>query len=541
MELFKRIGLAQINMHVGNFEANTEKIIRYIQAAKLKKKSIVVFPELAVCGYPARDFLEFSDFIDSCNKVVDEILEHTEDIYVILGIPTRNDVGRGKPLYNSAMVLHNKKIISRINKTLLPNYDVFDEYRYFEPNDIFECIDIEGVKVGITICEDIWNTDEVPTYKVSPVEELKKQGAELIINIAASPFHALQHEERLKVIKSNIETYQIPFVYCNYIGAQTELVFDGGSMFVNSKGEIKNSIKFFEEDLIEFDDNPKQIKSSQIERCYQALKLGISDYFNKLGFKKAVVGLSGGIDSAVTYALACEALGSKNVLGVLMPSQYSSDHSIKDAENLVKNYNGEKELLDIHSVYESLTKKLDSVFNGLPFNIAEENLQARIRGVLLMAISNKFGNILLNTSNKSEAAVGYGTLYGDMCGGLAVLGDVYKVDVFELAKFINRNEEKIPVNSIVKPPSAELRPDQKDSDSLPDYEVLDTVLKLYIEGREGPNQIIKRGFDSNLVKRILRMVNLNEHKRFQTPPILRISKKAFGMGRRMPIVARYLT
>lgn len=543
-----KIAVAQLNFHVGNFESNTQKIINKIQDAKNEGVDLIVFSELAVCGYPPRDFLEFNDFINSCLDSVDEIASHTRGISVIVGAPSRNETGQGKPLFNSAFILSEGKVQKHIHKTLLPTYDIFDEYRYFEPNREFEVVEIKGVQVGIAICEDLWNVGNNPLYTQTPALALKDKGAKLIVNIAASPFSYQQDVERKGVLRENAQKTGLPIVYCNHVGAQTELIFDGGSFFMNKNGEVASQEVFFEESLIinelqipsgEFKSGSIQ-SGNKIQLIHDGLLLGIRDYFKKLGFKKAIVGLSGGIDSAVTFALAARALGSDNVYGVLMPSQYSSDHSVDDAKALAENIGAPYDVIAIKDIYDAYDEKLNPIFKGLPFGLAEENLQARIRGVLVMAASNKFGHIVLNTSNKSEAAVGYGTLYGDMCGGLAVLGDVYKTEVFELARYINKDEEVIPENTIVKPPSAELRPDQKDSDSLPDYDVLDAVLFEYIENRKGPRELVALGHDEVLVSRILKMVNINEYKRYQTPPILRVSHKAFGMGRRMPIVAKYL-
>ena len=543
-----KIAVAQLNFHVGNFESNTQKIINKIQDAKNEGVDLIVFSELAVCGYPPRDFLEFNDFINSCLDSVDEIASHTRGISVIVGAPSRNETGQGKPLFNSAFILSEGKVQKHIHKTLLPTYDIFDEYRYFEPNREFEVVEIKGVQVGIAICEDLWNVGNNPLYTQTPALALKDKGAKLIVNIAASPFSYQQDVERKGVLRENAQKTGLPIVYCNHVGAQTELIFDGGSFFMNKNGEVASQEVFFEESLIinelqipsgEFKSGSIQ-SANKIQLIHDGLLLGIRDYFKKLGFKKAIVGLSGGIDSAVTFALAARALGSDNVYGVLMPSQYSSDHSVDDAKALAENIGAPYDVIAIKDIYDAYDEKLNPIFKGLPFGLAEENLQARIRGVLVMAASNKFGHIVLNTSNKSEAAVGYGTLYGDMCGGLAVLGDVYKTEVFELARYINKDEEVIPENTIVKPPSAELRPDQKDSDSLPDYDVLDAVLFEYIENRKGPRELVALGHDEVLVSRILKMVNINEYKRYQTPPILRVSHKAFGMGRRMPIVAKYL-
>jgi NAD+ synthase (glutamine-hydrolysing) len=541
-----KVAIAQLNLHVGNFESNTQKIIQTIEEAKSQNIHLVVFSELAVCGYPPRDFLEFNDFIDSCLICINKIAKATKGITAIVGGPSKNETGSGKSLFNSAFVLSEQEVKKVIHKTLLPTYDVFDEYRYFEPNRVFEVLNIAGKKVGIAICEDLWNIGNNPLYNRTPAIELKELGAECIVNISASPFSYQQDEERKKVLKENALKTKLPIVYCNHVGAQTELIFDGGSFFMDANGEVVKQSSFFNDDLLvsdlangEFSKGEVQ-SGSKVQLIHDALILGIQDYFKKLGFKKAIVGLSGGIDSAVTFALAGRALGNDNIYGVLMPSQYSSNHSVNDAKKLSDNLGAPHKIISIEEVYSVYNDKLKPLFKDLPFGLAEENLQARTRGVFLMAISNKFGHIVLNTSNKSEAAVGYGTLYGDMCGGLSVLGDVYKTEVFELARYINKDIEVIPENSIVKPPSAELRPDQKDSDSLPDYTLLDKVLFEYIENRKGPSELVKMGIDESLVNRVLSMVNANEYKRYQTPPVLRVSPKAFGMGRRMPIVAKYL-
>jgi NAD+ synthase (glutamine-hydrolysing) len=542
-----KIAIAQLNYHIGNFESNQNKMITAINKAKSQNADLVVFAELAISGYPPRDFLEFDDFIERCWNATEEVAKACSDIAAVVGLPTKNNNPAGKALFNSAAFLADGKVSDIIHKSLLPTYDVFDEYRYFEPNTEFHCVDYKGKKLAITVCEDIWNLGVDDLYRIKPMDVLIKEKPDVIINIAASPFHYEQAERRKNIMKANIDKYNLPLFYANHVGAQTELLFDGGSLAYNAKGELVGELNYFEEDLqvFELDMLPKAIQSKEkpqkIALIHDALVMGIKNYFQKLGFKKAVLGLSGGIDSAVTMVLAAKALGAENVHAILLPSQYSSDHSVKDAEDLAKNLRSPFEIIPIQNIFKSIENELKPQFKDLPFNIAEENIQARVRGVLLMALSNKFGYILLNTSNKSESAVGYGTLYGDMNGGLSVLGDVYKVDVFELARYINRNEEVIPWNTINKPPSAELRPDQKDSDSLPEYEILDAILFQYIEKRKGPREIIAMGYEENLVNRVLKLVNISEYKRYQTPPILRVSTKAFGMGRRMPIVAKYLS
>lgn len=540
-----KIALAQLNIHVGNFEQNKAKIIAAIGQAEAQGAEIVLFSELSVCGYPSRDFLEFDHYIQLCESSVLEIAAHTKNIAAVVGAPARNPVKEGKDLYNAAYFLYDGKIQQVIHKTLLPTYDVFDEYRYFEPNKEFKTVQFKGQKIAVTVCEDIWNVgNDNPLYTVCPLDELRNEQPDFILNLSASPFSYKQHEERTKVIQANCQRYGIPMVYVNQIGAQTELIFDGGSIVADAQGNVVKRLSFFEEALEIVDTNDLAKANiavpSEIERIHDALVLGIKDYFAKLGFTKAVLGLSGGVDSALVLYLAVQALGKDNVLSVLLPSHFSSSHSVDDSLALVKNLGSPHEVIAIEDCFQQYLTTLKPQFKDLPFGIAEENIQARVRGTLLMAMSNKFGYILLNTTNKSEAAVGYGTLYGDMCGGLAVLGDVYKTQIYDLCKFINRDKEIIPEHILTKAPSAELRPNQKDSDSLPDYDILDKVLFQYIEQRKGPVELVAMGFDDALVKRVLRMVNMNEWKRFQAAPILRVSPKAFGMGRRMPIEGRYL-
>jgi NAD+ synthase (glutamine-hydrolysing) len=548
-----KIALAQLNFHIGNFEYNVNKIISNISSAKSLGAELIVFPELAVCGYPPRDFLEFDDFISKCESAVSQIAQHCQGIAAIVGVPSKNNSTTGKPLFNSAYFIENQKVKKYTHKGLLPNYDVFDEYRYFEPAAEFEILTYKDLRIALTICEDIWEEEIVETesktgrklYKVSPMDELMKQKPTIAINISASPFNYNQDKTRKHLLNKMAKKHEIPFIYLNQVGGQTELIFDGGSMVVGEDGSIKKQMLFFEEDFLivesqEINESPKiEIEKTPIEHINNALILGIKDYFKKLNFSKAILGLSGGIDSALTLVLAVEALGKENVLAVLLPSKYSSDHSISDSLKLVETLGCNHQIIPIENGVASVEDSLKEMFAGQQPGLAEENIQARMRAVILMAISNKFGYILLNTSNKSEAAVGYGTLYGDMCGGLSVIGDLFKTQVYELSNFINREKEIIPQHIITKPPSAELRPNQKDSDSLPDYEILDKILTLYIQEREGPQEIINMGFDATLVNRIFNLVNRSEYKRQQTPPILRVSKKAFGQGRRMQIVADY--
>lgn len=545
-----KITIAQLNYIIGDFDGNLAKMLTAVETAKAEHSDIIVFGELAVCGYPPRDFLEFEDFINRCEKTISSLCEVAHGIAIAVGSPTKNPVIEGKDLFNSAYFLVDGEINHISHKALLPTYDIFDEYRYFEPASEFNVVEFKGKKIALTVCEDIWNIgNENPMYTICPMDEMMPQQPDFILNLSASPFSYKQADERLNVVRANVNRYGIPMFYVNHVGAQTELIFDGGSVVMCANGDVYEELSYFTEVVKTYDldkvlsgeakigEQPKD----KMTLIHDALVTGVGDYFKKLGFKKAILGLSGGIDSAVTLVVAARALGAENVRVVLMPSQFSSDHSVKDAEDLANNLGVQYDIIPIKPIYESFMNTLNPQFNGLPFNITEENLQARSRGMILMAMSNKFGNIVLNTSNKSEAAVGYGTLYGDMCGGLSVIADLYKMEVFALAEYMNKDGEVIPINTITKPPSAELRPNQKDSDSLPDYEILDQVLFQYIEKRKGPKEIIAMGYAEKTVKRILRLVNINEFKRYQTAPTLRVSPKAFGMGRRMPIVAKYLS
>jgi NAD+ synthase (glutamine-hydrolysing) len=559
-----KIFLAQQNYHIGNFESNTEKIICAINLAKEQGADIIMFSELCVCGYAPKDFLEFDDFINKSYAAIDIIKEHADTIAVLVGAPDRNTIKEGKDLFNGAFFLYEKEVKAVVHKTCLPNYDVFDEYRYFEPAYNWKVIPFKGKKLAVTICEDIWNLGDNPLYRICPMDELMKQQPDVMLNLSASPFDYTHDEDRKATIKANVLKYKLPMFYCNAVGSQTEVVFDGASLVFDKHANLCGALPMFASKLEGFvlhDDgtiaapviepaaslpnkelNPVAFDENlNIAQVHDAIVMGIRDYFTKMGFTKAILGSSGGIDSAVTLALACTALGKENVRAVLMPSAYSTGHSVSDAEQLSKNLDNPYDIIPIKNIYESFLAALKPVFKDLPFSLAEENIQSRTRGNLLMAIANKFGYILLNTSNKSELSTGYGTLYGDMAGGLGVLGDCYKQQVYALANYINRDSEVIPVNIITKAPSAELRPGQKDSDSLPDYAILDKILYQYIERRQGPKEIKAQGFDAALVDRILRMVNINEYKRNQFCPIIRISPKAFGVGRRVPIVGKYLS
>ena len=569
-----KIYVAQQNYHIGNFTLNRDKMIQAVEDGRKAGADLIVFSELSVCGYPPRDFLEFEDFMQQTEKTIQEIAQHSHGIGIIVGAPTPNPQPEGKNLLNSALLLYNGNIHGIVSKSLLPNYDVFDEYRYFEPAYSWNCIEFIGKKLAITICEDIWNLGDNPLYRVCPMDELMKQKPDLMINLSASPFDYDHDEDRKEVIRLNVKKYKLPMIYCNAVGAQTEIIFDGGSLVCADNAVIAAEMKYFEEDYLLVDteklvgqqgtsdatgqhlmtadmrvaktDDPDTIiayltKENNIAQVKAALVLGIRDYFSKMGFTKAILGSSGGIDSAVVLTLAVEALGKDNVTAVLMPSGFSSSHSVDDAVALSQQLGNPYHVVPIQPVYEALLGSLDPLFSGTAFGLAEENIQSRSRGNILMAIANKFGHVLLNTSNKSELATGYGTLYGDMAGGLSVIGDLYKTQVYALAQYLNSQEEIIPVHILTKAPSAELRPNQKDSDSLPDYDVLDRILYLYIERRKGLADIIAAGFDGALVKRALKLVNASEYKRNQFCPIIRVSTKAFGVGRRFPIAAKYLS
>jgi len=550
-----KVVLAQLNYHIGNFAENLSKIAYEVKKAEGLNADLIVFSELAVTGYPPQDLLEFESFIMDSSKSIQQLASISTHIGILIGAPTLNPGPTGKKLYNSAYFLFDGWVQQVFHKTLLPTYDIFDEYRYFEPNREFKLLHFKDKKIAVTICEDLWFDQPADNafsnnrlYTENPLDKLAALDPDLVINLAASPFSYLRQQVKTEIFTDNARKFRLPILYVNQIGAQTELVFEGGSLAVNRHGKIVGSLNLFSEDsqLIDLDDlvmdRLPEAGHKQWERpelIYHALLLGIRDYFNKMNFQKATLGLSGGIDSAVTLVLAAEALGHENLDVLLMPSQYSSDHSLKDAKQLAGNLGVSYQVIPIQETFESFQNDLKSLFADLPEDITEENLQSRIRGTMLMALSNKFGHILLNTSNKSEAAVGYGTLYGDMAGGLSVLGDVYKTDVYRLAEFINREQEIIPENILTKPPSAELKPDQKDTDSLPEYDVLDKILYAYIEQQKALTDIIAEGMDKKLTERIIRLVNQNEYKRYQTPPILRISSKAFGVGRRMPLVAKY--
>ena len=546
--------VAQLNYHIGNFAGNRDLICSAIRKAKAAGSDLIIFSELCIPGYPPLDLLDRQDFIEKCDLTVQEIAKECTGIAAIVGSPTVNKKPEGKKLFNSALLLSEGKVIFSVNKALLPTYDIFDEYRYFEPEREFSVFSFKGVRLAITICEDLW--DEQPfdnefektrLYTVSPMEALVKQNPDIIINIAASPFSYSKIEAKENIFINKAIRYKIPVISVNQTGANTELIFDGASILVNEKGGIFKQLPFFVEAVETFtlesirsgSYSGKNASNDVISLIYKALVTGLRDYFAKTGLKSSIIGLSGGIDSALCLCLAVDALGNENVRALLMPSRYSSDHSISDAVTLAKTLKVRYDIINIEKPFCAFEEDLAPVFKNMNRDVTEENIQARIRAILLMAISNKYGCIVLNTSNKSEAAVGYGTLYGDMAGGLSVIGDVYKTDVYRLAAFINRDKEIIPENIIRKLPSAELRPDQFDIDSLPDYKILDSILYQYIELQKPASRIIKEGADEDTVLNVIRMIDFNEYKRYQAPPVLRISSKAFGAGRRMPLVARY--
>ncbi len=542
-----RICLAQFNVTIGHFEQTLKTIEKAVEKAIEEHADIIVFPELFLTGYPPLDRLEQEDFLVKTESALHFVQDLSENIAIIIGAPSRNMSGKGKYLYNSAFFFCNKQLVHQANKGLIPNYDVFDEYRYFEPADVFQVFDFKGHRIALTICEDLWDKSDSLEYKVNPMDELLQQNPSVIINIAASPFDYMKYDTRKQILIRKAKETQLPIFYVNNMGAQTELIFDGGSMAISPDGEVCGQLRFFEEDIKTFSANDiiashnplKQTDFMAVEKIHNALVLGISDYFSKTGFQSAVIGLSGGVDSALVATLAVEALGHEKVLAIYMPTAYSSEESFNDASDLVQRLNIKLDILNIEDNFRHILQLLKPTFEGTSENITEENIQSRLRGLLLMAYSNKFGHILLNTSNKSEMATGYGTLYGDMCGSLSVIGDLYKTQAYELCEYINRKQEIIPVNIITKAPTAELKPNQKDTDSLPAYPVLDTILFHYLE-LGSPFEVICNlpEVGNKLAARVIAMVDRNEFKRFQAPPVLRVSPKAFGMGRRFPLVGK---
>jgi len=549
-----KVTIAQLNYHVGNFEKNRDLIFDSIRKARNEKSDLIIFSELCIPGYPPLDLLDREDFIQKCIQTVDEIAGECRDISALIGSPTLNTNPEGKKLFNSALLLSEGRIVFTANKGLLPTYDIFDEYRHFEPERKFAVCNFRGLRLAVTICEDLWDEqtfdnqfEKKRLYSISPMEELAKQNPDFIINISASPFSWSKTESKTDIFRNKAKKYGIPVISVNQIGGNTELIFEGASLMINSRGEIVKRLPHFEEALHTFDiDEIIQGRNKEEEAgpdpvllIYKALVTGIRDYFRKSGLKKGIIGLSGGIDSAVCLCLTAEALGPENTRALLMPSRYSSEHSVSDAVELAERLKIEYDIISIEKPFRAFEKDLEPLFSGKEKDVTEENIQARIRAVFLMAVSNKLGYILINTSNKSEAAVGYGTLYGDMAGGLSVLGDVYKTDVYRLADFINRNNEIIPRNIIKKLPTAELRPGQLDSDSLPDYGILDPILYQYIDLQKPAERITGKGIEPAIVAGVIKMINSNEYKRYQSPPVLRVSSKSFGDGRRMPLVAKY--
>lgn len=552
-----KIAIAQLNYQVGNLEFNAKKIIDAIIAAENQNAELIIFSELSICGYIPYDLLHYDFFIEDCYDKLIEISKYTKNIAAVVGLPTKNLKSIGKKLYNSAAFLYKQEIQHITNKTLLPSFDVFDEERYFEENDKFEIVEFKNKKIALTIAEDLWDEHRICgvfenniLFKNNPMDILNKFSPDFIINIAALPFAHCQIDNKKEILFKNAIKYSKPIIYVNQIGANTDLIFEGGSIVVNKAGNTSLSLANFEEDFSVFyitdianntiTTNNKILKNEKYDMIYHALILGIKDFFNKSGFKKAVVGLSGGLDSAVVVALLVNAIGKQNVDVLLLPTSFSSQHSIDDSIEMAKKCGINYHIVNIEELRLQFSKSLEKVFENTKPDLTEENIQARIRGAILMAYSNKFGNILINTSNKSEIAVGYSTLYGDTNGALSVIGDLYKTEVYKLADYINRNfNNMIPQNIIDKTPSAELRPNQKDSDSLPDYEILDKILFSYIEQNSSINEIINAGSNAQIVNRIIKLVNNNEFKRFQLPPCLKISPKAFGNGRKMPLNGKF--
>ena len=542
-----RIALAQINPTVGDFNGNSAKMIDYALRAKSAGVDLILFPELSVCGYPPRDLVERPWFIERNRQTAEAIASRTVGISVVCGLVTPAKSATGKAVLNSAALLRDGRIVAIQSKRLLPTYDVFDEVRNFAPADRQAVLSIDGTAVALTICEDAWNDKNFwdrRLYGVDPVEDLIGAGGKILLNISASPFYLRKRELRRDMLSAIATHYRVPVAMVNQVGGNDSLVFDGSSIAIGPDGEIIAQAKSFEEDMVCFDsetptgdmhDRDEGLEAS----AYAALVLGARDYVRKCGFRKVVLGLSGGIDSALTAAIAVDALGKVNVIGVGMPGPYSSQGSIDDAAALAKNLDIRFELVPIGEIFNTYLSSLKPVFANLPPDVTEENVQARIRGSLLMAMSNKFGALVLTTGNKSEIGVGYCTLYGDMCGGLAVISDVPKTLVYRLAHYVNSRSPVIPQSTLEKSPSAELRPDQKDSDSLPPYDVLDTILEAYVEDNHSPEAIAdEHGFDPALVRKVAGMVDRSEYKRQQAAPGLKISPKAFGFGRRYPIAAK---
>lgn len=550
-----KIAIAQINPIIGDIKNNAEKIKQQAELAVKKEAKLLLTPELSLCGYPPKDLLLNQSFITAMAEELQQLAENIPpEIYVLVGTVTVNSLANQegkKPLYNSVALINNGKIHQIFNKRLLPTYDVFEEDRYFSAGSDVNYFNLDGVKIGVTICEDLWNDEQFwgkKNYEINPLQDLVNVDVDLIINLSASPYIVGKQKVREAMLNHIVTKYKKPIIYVNQVGGNDDLIFDGYSCGFNQQGEIVTRCLPYKNDLmyLEYDQKNQDLLPSLInnlitreeEEIYQALVLGIKDYADKCGFSKAILGLSGGIDSALVVTLAVDALGKDNVFAVLMPSPYSSDHSIIDAEKLVNNLGIKSEKLPIKEAMNSYDLLLNPLFKNTEFGIAEENLQSRIRGTLLMAIANKFGYLLLSTGNKSEMAVGYCTLYGDMNGGLAVIADVPKTKVFDVCKWINRNEEIIPNNILIKPPSAELKPNQKDEDSLPPYDILDDILERYINKHQSINEIHQSGYDLEIIKKVIKLVIRAEFKRKQAPPGLKITDRAFGTGWKMPIASK---
>lgn len=539
-----KIGIAQLNSIVGDLSGNAESIVLAYNELVSKGADIVITPELSLTGYPPRDLVFKSTFVPKNLEALDNIMARVGPVPLMVGYVDFNTEDAGKPFENAVAVLQDGKKIDKIIKCLLPTYDVFDEARYFQPSKEVKPLMLSGLSVGVTICEDIWSEDFLPSnlYVKDPAGSLADKGIDVLLNLSASPFHSEKPKERHSMLSFLARRIGIPVIYCNAIGGNDQLVFDGNSAGYSSEGEVIIQCPGFCESLeiVDTEDvgRPYQV-SDRLEELYKALVLGLRDYIRKCGFKKVVIGLSGGIDSALTTVLAAKALGAENVLGVTMPSEFSSSGSVDDSIRLATNLGIAFEKITIGKSFESLKNDLSSIFRETEEDITEENMQARLRGLLLMSISNKMGCLLLTTGNKSELAVGYCTIYGDMCGGLAVISDLPKMTVYELSKWINREGEIIPQNTIDKPPSAELRTDQKDQDTLPEYELLDQILEMYVDDALSVSDIINKGYDEETVHWISRRVDLNEWKRGQAAPGLRVTSKAFGIGRRIPIAQNF--
>jgi len=557
IELPMKVGLLQLNSTVGDFAANRKKLVAAYETAVARGAEIVLAPELFLCGYPPRDLLQREDFVEANLGAVAETARSIGAAPLCVGYVEKNSERPGRALRNAAAVLQNGEIIWRTAKSLLPTYDVFDEDRYFEPAKKIEPFVFNGRKLGVTICEDIWNDEDFwpeRLYRRDPVKDLISQGAEIILNLSASPWHDGKERMRLEMLRRVARDEKVPLAQVNLVGANDELIFDGHSAALDARGEVIAVGKGFADEIlvVELQPGGASVPASRLVRSlappdfppreqqlFAALSLGLRDYVHKCGFKSALVGLSGGIDSALVAVLAADALGAENVLGVSMPARYSSRGSLTDAELLAKKLGIRYEVLPIEPVFKSVEAQLQKLFAGTKPNEAEENVQSRLRGVTLMALSNKFGALVLTTGNKSEMAVGYCTLYGDMCGALAPLADVFKTDVYKIARWVNRNQTVIPENSISKPPSAELRPDQTDQDSLPPYEMLDAILDLYVVKNLSRAEIIRRGFDAAVVNDVINKVTFSEYKRRQAAPGLKVSPRAFGIGRRIPVAQRF--